>query len=270
MNRSSAFTDFERAVHDRIAPGYHAAFTPVTERAHPFLLTGAAVGAGDRVLDVATGPGLLAARAAGLGAVATGVDLSPRMVELAANLHPQAAFRVADAEALPFGDGSFDVVLCNFGIGHFPAPEKAFAEFARVLAPGGRLAVSWWEGPARSRINGLFFEVLQEEGIPIPDSLPPGPGAFHFSDDDVLRAAFADAGFRDVSIVGHADIHDLPDFDALWSLARNSFARLGTIIAGLGEEERERFRRAAAAKAAAYGGSRLSVPIAFKIAAGTA
>ena len=268
MTGADAFLAFERDVHDRIAEGYHARFTPVTERAHPLLLATTAVGAGDRLLDVATGPGLLAGKAARLGAVVTGIDLSPRMIAVAARNNAAPVFQVADAQNLAFADASFDVVLCSFGIGHFPQPHLAFAEFARVLAPGGRLGVAWWDRPEHSRINGVFFDALRDEAIRPPATLPPGPDAFHFSDDGTLVSAFVDAGFSRPTIASERGEHILPDFEALWSLAENSFARLGTIIAGLGQDERARLRSAVAARAMRYGAGPLAIPIAFKVAAG--
>jgi ubiquinone/menaquinone biosynthesis C-methylase UbiE len=90
-----------------------------------------------RVLDVATGPGLAAAAARVRGAMAIGVDVSPGMVALARRAHPGIEFQVAEVVALPFPDRSFDAVICNFGLGHFPEPEAALAECVRVLVPGG-------------------------------------------------------------------------------------------------------------------------------------
>jgi ubiquinone/menaquinone biosynthesis C-methylase UbiE len=266
MSDANAFRAFERDVHDRIATGYHDAFSPVTAAAHEPLLRAAGVASGSTVLDVATGPGVLAGKAARLGADVTAIDLSANMAALAQRLEPEVEVHVGSAEALPFADASFDAVLSSFGIGHFPEPGRAFAEFYRVLRADGRLAVSWWEGPERSRINGLFFDVLQEEQVALPQTLPPGPSAFHFSDDGHLAEAFEAAGFPAPDIESHSGVHELADFDALWSLARNSFARLGTIIAGLPDDERELYRRAVAAKAAAYGTGPLRVPIAFKVA----
>jgi ubiquinone/menaquinone biosynthesis C-methylase UbiE len=100
-----------------------------------------------RVLDVACGPGLLAGAAAGRRAAVVAVDLSPVMLALARQRHPAVEFREGDAEALPFAEDSFDAVLRNFGLGHFPRPERAMEELARVLAPGGVVAVSWWQLP---------------------------------------------------------------------------------------------------------------------------
>ena len=265
MTDTAAFAAFERAVHDRIAESYHAAFTPVTEQAHTPLLAAAAVAARDRVLDVASGPGVLAAKAQQRGAEVTGVDLSPRMVELGTRLHPAVTFREANAEDLPFANGQFDVVLSGFGIGHFAAPDRAFAEFHRVLAPGGRLAVAWWAPPEQSRINGLFFEAMQDSQITPPTTLPPGPSAFLFSDENRLHDALKRAGFSAIATRRHEGHHRLPDFEALWSLARGSFARLGTTIEGLDYGARQRFKAAASQRALVYGSGPLDVPIAFDV-----
>jgi len=169
---TEAFRDFERAAHDRVAGGYHDFFEPVTAGAVATLLDAAGARAGCRVLDVATGPGAVAAAAAARGASrVVGIDLSPRMVALAASLHSGVEFREADAEALPFDAGAFESVVSNFGVGHFPRPERALAEITRVLARGGMAAVSWWELPARNRVNGVFFDAVSRAGAPPPPGL---------------------------------------------------------------------------------------------------
>ena len=157
---AQAFTAFESSAHDRIAGAYAEHFAPLTSLALGPLLDAARVAAGQRVLDVASGPGVAAAAALGRGAAAIGVDVSPGMVALAQRAHPGADFRVADVVALPFPDGAFEAVLCNFALGHFPKPEAALAECVRVLAPGGTLAFSWWDRPERQRVQGLFRETI--------------------------------------------------------------------------------------------------------------
>ena len=109
------------------------------------LLDAATVGRGTRVLDVVCGPGRVVAEAAAQVAAATGVDVAPGMVALARSLHPGIAFREADVEDLPLGDGDFDALVCGFGLGHFPRPELAVAECSRVVAAGGKRALAWWE-----------------------------------------------------------------------------------------------------------------------------
>ena len=104
----------------------------------------AATGPDTRVLDVATGGGHVALALARTGADVTACDLTPEMLDVAGILLAehgcQARFVVAEASALPFDDASFDVVTCRIAAHHFPDAQVFFAEVARVLVPGGRLA----------------------------------------------------------------------------------------------------------------------------------
>jgi ubiquinone/menaquinone biosynthesis C-methylase UbiE len=190
------FRSFERAAHDTRAKTYYDAFSAVTNRAIEPLLDAAQVREGTKLLDVASGPGTLAGRAAQRSAIVVGTDIAPSMVALARELHPALTFREASAEDLPFAPSSFDCVVSGFGIGHFSAPGRALAEFARVLAPKGRVALSWWDGFEKNRINGIFFDVISELGINASDALPAGPSVGQFSDPDKFAETLRAAGSR--------------------------------------------------------------------------
>ena len=101
---------------------------------------------GERFLDVATGTGAVAIRAARAGAAVTACDLAPAMIEKARAVpgSEAIAFDVADARSLPYEDGSFDVVASAFGVIFAPEPAAAAAELARVCRPGGRLGLTTW------------------------------------------------------------------------------------------------------------------------------
>ena len=105
-----------------------------------------AVAAGDRVLDVACGTGNATLPAARTGARVTGLDLTPALLERAARAAGDLEIEwiEGDAQALPFGDASFDVVLSTFGAMFAPDQERTAAELARVLRPGGRLGMCNW------------------------------------------------------------------------------------------------------------------------------
>jgi len=195
-----AFNAFEAAGWEERASTYHRAFVPLTRQVIEPLLDGAAVGPGMRVLDVGSGPGYVAAAAAARGASAVGVDVAHEMVALARTLHPYVEFGQGDAEGLRFADDSFDAVVGNFAIPHFGRPEQAVAEFARVLSPGGTLALSTWDVPSRSRLPGAFFDAVQEVGAPIPPDLPTGPPFFRFADEAEFTRLLGDAGFGDVTV----------------------------------------------------------------------
>ena len=127
----------------------------------------AAIRAGERVLDVACGTGNAALVAARAGAVVTGVDLAHRLVDVARGRAEEEGldidFHVGDAQALPFGDGSFDVVLSVFGIIFAPDPRHAFSEVVRVLRPGGRALITAWtpEG-AIAEVSALLGHAVAE------------------------------------------------------------------------------------------------------------
>jgi ubiquinone/menaquinone biosynthesis C-methylase UbiE len=139
---------FEHAGWQRAAEHYTATFAQATAGFVGGLLDAGRVGAGTRVLDLACGPGLVAAAAAARGALPSGLDFSSAMIAVARAEYPGISFREGDAEVLPFADGSFDAVVSNFGIHHFPEPMKAVREAYRVLAPGGRLGFTTWAAPA--------------------------------------------------------------------------------------------------------------------------
>ncbi|MBD0270473.1 MAG: methyltransferase domain-containing protein [Acetobacteraceae bacterium] len=260
--------DFERAAHTRMAPGYDAFFSPVTALATSALLDAAAVGPGQRVLDVACGPGRVAARASERGATATGVDLAPGMVALARGLHPHVAFREAGVEALPFDDGAFDALVCSFGLGHFPDPELAVAECSRVVAPGGRLAFAWWDDPSRHRLQALFREAAAEIGAPAPANVPVH-STLRFCDTEEFRRLLEGAGLAGVDVRGHTTEHRIPDVDALWEGGLGSLAMTAAAIVHQPGEVRARIRSAFERRAAALRTEHgLTIPVAFLIGSG--
>jgi ubiquinone/menaquinone biosynthesis C-methylase UbiE len=115
---------------------------------HELLVERLALRAGERLLDVATGTGEVALRAARAGVDATGLDISEPLLEQARVKAEReglgAAFEAGDAQALPYGDASFDVVASCFGVMFAPDAERVAAELARVLRPGGRLGLTTW------------------------------------------------------------------------------------------------------------------------------
>jgi SAM-dependent methyltransferase len=225
-----AFRDFERRGHDRAARTYGDFLGPVTAGAIGPLLDAAAVGPGARVLDVATGPGVVAAVAASRGARTVGVDLSPKMIAAARARHPDLDVRVGDAEQLPFDEASVDAVVCNFGLGHFGHPERVALELVRVLAPGGRAAVSWWDGVARTRISGVFFDAIAQAGMVVVPAVPAGPPFFRFSDPAELRALLTIAGLQDVTVRTLRWTHRLASADAWWAGGLASLVRVSAIV----------------------------------------
>jgi SAM-dependent methyltransferase len=260
---------FERQRHDKLAPTYQDFFSPVTALAVNLLLKAAQLRPGAILLDVATGPGSLAQEATKLGMICTGVDLSPGMIQLAEKSNPGIDFRVADVEHLPFADASFDAVVCNFGLGHFPYPEASIAECVRVLKRGGRIALSWWDDPSKQRIQGLFREAIAEIGASPPADVPQGHAIYRFADTHEFRNLLEGADLIDVGIEDHQTTYLIPDIDTLWRGGLGSFALTAAAIAQQDAARQAAIRAALERRAATYRTTAgLKVPVAFKIGAG--
>jgi SAM-dependent methyltransferase len=121
------------------------------------------IGAGDRVLDLATGTGEVAVRAAQRGATVTGIDITEPMLakarERAAAAGVEIAFDHGDVEYLPYEDGCFDVLVSNFGLVFAPDHANVAAELARVACPGARLGFTAWKpNPKLGELYRRFTE----------------------------------------------------------------------------------------------------------------
>lgn len=119
------------------------------------------------ILELAAGTGALTSALLTEVPTATVVatDLNEAMVTAGSAREPRADWRRADAQELPFADGSFDLVVCQFGVMFFPDRPAAYAEVRRVLAPGGRFLFSSW-GPLASHGFGAAFQDALEKALP--------------------------------------------------------------------------------------------------------
>ncbi len=266
---AKAFTAFERTAHDGIADRYAQVFIPLTSLALGPLLDAARVATGQRLLDVGTGPGVAAAAAHARGAVVTGVDVSPGMIALARAKHPGITFQVAEVTELPFPGAAFDIVTCNFALGHFPTPDAALAECIRVLAPGGVLAFSWWDQPERQRVQGLFREVIAELALPPGPDVPQGHDTLRYSDAAAFTELLRGAGLGEVAVVAHRTVHLMPDTEDLWQAGMGGMVVTASAVAAQDTAIQAQARDALARRAEAYRSSQgLEIPIAFLIGTG--
>lgn len=181
----------------RASWAYFAPLEMVTTPSAARLVRFAGVKPGQSVLDVGCGTGVVAVTARRLGAKVTGLDLTPELLARAKEHGGVAGYedivwKEGDAEALPFADGQFDVVLSQFGHMFAPRPEVATREMLRVLKPGGTIAFSTW--PPEHSI-GRMFALVGKHGPPLPPGASPSP---QWGDVSIVRERLGTA-VRDVA-----------------------------------------------------------------------
>lgn len=169
MNTDS-FTQFK--ANQRESWAHFAPLEVFTTAPAGCLVEFAQVKAGEKVLDVACGTGVVAITASRLGADVYGLDLSPVLLtqakENAQIAQMSIEFLEGDVENLPYPDATFDVVLSQFGHMFAPRPEVTIAEMLRVLKPHGRMAFSTW--PPEMFMARMF--ALSRKYMPFPDNIP--------------------------------------------------------------------------------------------------
>jgi SAM-dependent methyltransferase len=262
-----AFDAFEAAAWEEKAVAYERFFGVITARVAEPLLAAAAIGRGTRVLDVATGPGWLAARAARRGASVVGVDIAEAMLARARSAHPELEFRRADAHALPFADAAFEAVVANFAIMHLSRPERAIAECARVLRPGGRLALTAWARPAEHRLVGVFLDAMAQARAVPPADLPPGPDFFRFADEEAFAAVLRQQHLTSPAVTTVRFAQRFAGADELWNGMLGATVRMSALIVRQPEDVRRRIRAAFDDLVGGYRrGDVLELPVAVKLA----
>ena len=196
-----------RGMFDRIAPVYDVmnhVMTAGLDRRWRKLAVQEVVWPGDRVLDACCGTGDLAVEAERRGARVVGLDFSEGMLERARRKSGAIEWVQGDALALPFGDGEFDAATVGFGVRNLEDLEGGLREFARVLRPGGKLAVL-----EITRPRGLlkpFFRLWFDVFVPLLGKVLPGGKAYtylpasvrRFPGPEELTALLERAGFADV------------------------------------------------------------------------
>lgn len=168
----TAITDVKQGARTTWAEGEYLALSRFLPPASAHLVRAAGVSSEDDVLDIACGTGVTSITAASTGANVTGLDLTPDLLAVAEDEAALAGmvgirWHEGDAEALPFTDDAFDVVLSSFGHMFTPDPAAAASELVRVAKPGGRIAFTTW--PPESAVGQIFKAVGA--------LLPPAPGA---------------------------------------------------------------------------------------------
>jgi ubiquinone/menaquinone biosynthesis C-methylase UbiE len=222
---------------DLVTEGYVTEIVPTFTFYAKDALRIADVKRGERVLDVACGPGTLSFEAVALGASVSGIDFASNMIDA---LHARAKregvtsidARVGDGMALPYEDGTFDVAFSMFGLIFFPDRDKGLREIHRALKPGGRALISSWQPMDKVE---LFVEVFTALAAALPN-LPFGSGKAPLGEASEAKAAFEQNGFTDVAVheIKHSTHH--ASMEAFWDSTERSLAPLVLLRAKLGEE----------------------------------
>jgi SAM-dependent methyltransferase len=251
-----------------VAPGWaeHADFVDDRGAAETeALLERAAPQPGDRVLELACGPGATGMAAATLVAPGGEVVMSDVVAEMTAIAAARAdaagltnvSTRELDIEQIEEPDGAYDVVLCRHGLMFALDPARGAREIRRVLKPGGRVALGVWGPREDNPWLGLVLDSVSAQiGAPVP---PPGiPGPFALQDAGRLAALLTEAGLLEVSVTELSLPTATDSFDEWWTrttaLAGPLSAMLKAMPPEAGEAIRERAREAVAPYATVDGG----------------
>jgi ubiquinone/menaquinone biosynthesis C-methylase UbiE len=270
-----------------LGPGFHAASgRPVDAWAYeryigrwsrlfvPALLVAAEVGAGDRVLDVATGHG-----EAALGALpivkeekglVIGCDLSLAMLEAARGRLGDDSFLpvVTDGQALAFRDGAFDAVVCQLGLQFFPDPAQGLSEFRRVLRVGRCVSVCVVSTPDRVPMWGALSDTLVRH---LPDQRDALHLSFALADSARLERLLGTAGFRGVSVRREVRKAIFESFDDYWAPIERGMGLMPQVYLSLPESTRRAVREEVRARLAEFeSGRRLVMSVEVLIGGGRA
>ncbi len=217
-----------------------------------------AVQPGERVLELAAGPGSMGATWSQLvGPAGTVVlsDIAPGMVEVAARRNAEldnVEVAVLDASAIDRPEGSFDVVACRMGLMFTPDPSAALAEIHRVLAPAGRLGVLTWAAMEHNPWMTCVGMAAMMNGL-ASGGPPVGPsGIFSLGDPAQLEALVRGAGFTDVEVVEVPVTFRADDIDAHVTRVSSLAGPLAAVFEAATPEQHAAVRRTAAEIAASY------------------
>jgi ubiquinone/menaquinone biosynthesis C-methylase UbiE len=243
MTDLHGFREFEHGGWQGIPQQYHQAFGELTTQSIEPLLDAAGVEPGTKVIDIASGPGYVAAAAARRGARVIGVDFSAAMIEEAQRRNPDIEFREGDAEQLPLGNCLFDAAVMNFGILHLARPDQALAEACRVLCPGGRFGFTVWAKPDEAIGFGIVLRSIAAHGDPnVP--LPEGPPFFRFSEPDECSRSLLAAGFQSPEVIKLPQVWRLPSIDSLFEFMKDSTVRTAGLLRAQRPDALEKIREA--------------------------
>jgi ubiquinone/menaquinone biosynthesis C-methylase UbiE len=216
--------------------GPYQRITEIIPDLHDIVIDRLQPGPGMKWLDLATGTGAVAERAAAAGATVTGLDLAPALINTATKRAAEQGLEifycVGDCEATTFDDASFDVVSSVCGVMFAPDHEATARELARVTKPGGRIALAnWTPGPGVADIFRLMAPF---------QPAPPPSNPFDWGDEDHVRDLLGEAFELDVE--RHVSSIAMESGEAYWELFSTSYGPTKTLAESLGDRREELHR----------------------------
>jgi ubiquinone/menaquinone biosynthesis C-methylase UbiE len=227
--------------YDLVADDYQALIEPSLAKMYRRIVQLAGVGPDCRALDIATGTGGVATAAAAAGADVVGVDISPRMLELASKKAGISInFQVGDAARLGWPNESFDVVTCGLGLSHIHGTDSALSEVKRVLVAGGTFVASAWGvhalNPSGAAVQNALNRYSHDETARVEDLIDEE----RWHDIARSKAILDEVGFTAISVHRESlsGVHSSPVAALKWTLA---WASCGSIIGQISDAARNSF-----------------------------
>jgi SAM-dependent methyltransferase len=230
-----------------VAPGWESNAMFVDEVLGPAtsaLLDAAGIGEGDRVLELAAGPGgagLAAADRVGSTGSVVLSDVAAEMVAVAARRaggDARVSTLVFDQDAIDFGDASFDAVINRHGLMFVEDPAETVAEAVRVLRAGGRYATMTWDRRELNPWLGLVLDAVSDQfGVPFPPPTVRGP--FTLDDTDGLTSVLRGGGLEDIAVEAMSTPMHAASLDEWWDRVPKLAGPLAQALEGMEPEVRD-------------------------------
>jgi SAM-dependent methyltransferase len=247
----TTFKALEQSGWTEKADAYDRHFASITRQAIGPLLDSIGPVDSRDVLDICCGTGDLASAGIARGSHITGVDFAYTMIRIARAKVPDAVFLCGDAEHLPFPSERFDAAVCSFGIWHLAEPDRAIAEAARVLKPGGVFAYTTWLPPHQGwDMVDLLMKAVETHGS-TDVGLPPAPPPFRFADEAEARKVLTGSGFGQIEIQRRVALWRGRTGEELLDVIDKAIVRAPMLIVAQSSQARDAIRKAIKAGAEA-------------------
>lgn len=274
----AAWTEDSEKLWSEVAERYDALSARLFGPAAEAFVAFAGLRKGWRALELACGPGLAsraAAKRLGEKGFLLATDLAPGMIARArAGAPPKRGapieWKVMDAQALALPDASFDAAFSQLGLMLFAQPDRALAELARVVKPGGPVSCLVQGRADRMELTALLLTTMMQKA----PSLKPPPGAptlFSFGPEGVIEGAFARAGLTEIVTRRLSGVYRFASSEDYWETLTQGAGKTGAMLRSLPHEKQWEIKKEVVRKANRFrAGKHLEIPYEFVMARGAA